>query len=67
MQAKPAWRKGSKSDVSCQHESPRFLVSYLSSLGKCRSMVAASDAQYILCAVEKLREAIELAVVEVDW
>lgn len=42
-------------------------MSYLSSLGKCWPVVAATDAQHILCAVKKLREAIELAVVEVNW
>lgn len=30
-------------------------------------MVAATDAQHILCTVKKLRETIELAVVEVNW
>lgn len=42
-------------------------MSYLSSLGKCWPMVVATDAQHILGTVEELREAIELAVVEVDW
>lgn len=30
-------------------------------------MVAATDAQHILCTVKKLGETVELAVVEVDW
>lgn len=30
-------------------------------------MVAATNAQHILCTVKKLGEAIELAVVEVNW
>lgn len=42
-------------------------MSYLSSLGKCWPVVAATNAQHVLGAVEELREAIELAVVEVDW
>lgn len=39
---------------------------YLSSLGKCWPMVAATNAQHILCTVKELGETIELAVVEVN-
>lgn len=68
MQAKPAWHKGRHAvNVSCQYELSRFLMSYLSSLGKCWPMVSATDAQHILSTVEEFREAVELTVVEVDW
>lgn len=42
-------------------------MSYLSSLGKRWPVVAAADAQHVLSTIEEFREAIELAVVEVDW
>lgn len=48
------------------HESSLFLINYLSSLGKCWPVVAATDAQHILRAVKELRETVELAVVEVN-
>lgn len=44
-----------------------LLITYLRSLGKCWPMVAATDAQHILRTVKKLRETVELAVVEVNW
>lgn len=51
----------------CQHKPCLSLIIYLSSLGKCWPMIAATNAQHILCTVKKLREAVELAVVEVNW
>ena len=50
----------------CQHELFLWLIMYLSSLGKCWPMVAATNAQHILCTVKELGETIELAVVEVN-
>lgn len=49
-----------------QHESSPLLRIYLSSLGKCWSMVAATDAQHILCTVKELRETVEFTVIEVN-
>lgn len=44
-----------------------LIIIYLSSPGKCWPVIAATNAQHILRTVKKLRETIELAVVEVNW
>lgn len=63
-----AWRKVRHPINShCWHEPSLSLTIHVSSLGKCWPVVAATNAQHILRTVKKLRETVELAVVEVNW